>query len=262
MQSDLFSSNSAKRCDECHQIKSIDLYDKKTNGNVKNTCQNCISNRYKPVNKEKTCDTCHQIKSIDQYEKDINLRGGLRNTCKSCTSLRRNHPDNREWFLNLPHKINPETGKRYERGDKYKNKYVFGTASISRTNPDAIRNKTLTERQLITYDFEEFLRAYIKDRISHKKREYRIGALIHEIKITYKHLDEVFPRDMKCPILGISMRFGGSYDNSVQLDRINNDLGYLDGNVAWISAKANRAKGNLNSSELQQIANWLKDKGF
>jgi hypothetical protein len=63
-----------------------------------------------------------------------------------------------------------------------------------------------------------------------------------------------------CPALGMKLvvsddRVG---DCSPSLDRINPELGYIKGNVAVISHRANRIKNNATANELENIAKWLR----
>jgi hypothetical protein len=76
-----------------------------------------------------------------------------------------------------------------------------------------------------------------------------------------------FPEDIfipsYCPIFGIKLEKGlqGSpEDNSPSLDRIVPELGYVRGNVAVISNRANRIKMDATYNELFKIAEWLKTK--
>lgn len=65
-----------------------------------------------------------------------------------------------------------------------------------------------------------------------------------------------------CPVLGIPLfrNFGesGPGDNSPSIDRIRPELGYVPGNVAVISNRANRIKSNANLAELEKVTAWLK----
>lgn len=72
--------------------------------------------------------------------------------------------------------------------------------------------------------------------------------------------DVVIPE--RCPIFGmpLAMNSGGRpLDNSPSLDRIDNDLGYIKGNVSVISFRANRLKSNLTAIELKSFANWINN---
>jgi hypothetical protein len=64
----------------------------------------------------------------------------------------------------------------------------------------------------------------------------------------------------KCPVLGIELTYGMSRqgDSSPSMDRIVPDKGYVPGNVAIISMKANRLKSNGTLDEITKIYRWLK----
>ena len=66
----------------------------------------------------------------------------------------------------------------------------------------------------------------------------------------------------KCPILGIKLILNSSrpIDESPALDRINNALGYIRGNVVVISSRANRIKSDATASELFAIARFLEGR--
>lgn len=60
-----------------------------------------------------------------------------------------------------------------------------------------------------------------------------------------------------CPILGLELSYGGNRevhkDFSASLDRIDNNLGYVPGNVRIISTKANRLKSDASDLELFKL---------
>ena len=63
-----------------------------------------------------------------------------------------------------------------------------------------------------------------------------------------------------CPILGLPIKkaIDGNRDLSPSLDRIDNDKGYIKGNIQVISFKANAMKLTADKSELINFANWVK----
>lgn len=63
-----------------------------------------------------------------------------------------------------------------------------------------------------------------------------------------------------CPVLGVKLTFGAARNNfsSPSLDRIIPSLGYVKGNVAVISLRANVIKSDGSALELRQVANWLE----
>lgn len=63
-----------------------------------------------------------------------------------------------------------------------------------------------------------------------------------------------------CPILGIELKHGGSLSergSSPSLDKIIPQLGYVLGNIAVISHRANNIKNNATADEHRRIADWM-----
>jgi len=60
-----------------------------------------------------------------------------------------------------------------------------------------------------------------------------------------------------CPVLG--EKFGASNtDMAPTLDRVNNDFGYVKGNVVVISKKANRLKSNASIEDVRKVLQYMK----
>lgn len=64
-----------------------------------------------------------------------------------------------------------------------------------------------------------------------------------------------------CPILGIPLVYGkagmGWNDNQAQLDRIDNSKGYVEGNVQFISGRANRIKNDSTFEEIEKLYKFM-----
>lgn len=69
------------------------------------------------------------------------------------------------------------------------------------------------------------------------------------------------PVPLLCPALGLTLKstFGCASDGSPSLDRLIPELGYVVGNVAWISFKANRIKNDSTLEELENVARWTRE---
>jgi len=67
-----------------------------------------------------------------------------------------------------------------------------------------------------------------------------------------------------CPVLNIPLfvSIGRMTNNSPSLDRIDNDRGYIPGNVLVISNRANKIKGNSTPDELIRIGMFYKSYGY
>ncbi len=65
-----------------------------------------------------------------------------------------------------------------------------------------------------------------------------------------------------CPILGIPLKFSlrQAAHNSPSIDRIIPDLGYVPGNIAIISHRANMLKGDGTADEHEKIAAYIRRK--
>jgi hypothetical protein len=63
-----------------------------------------------------------------------------------------------------------------------------------------------------------------------------------------------------CPALGVKLEQGRNckQPNSPSLDRIIPSKGYVKGNVAVISLRANQIKNDASVEDLQKVLDWLK----
>jgi len=97
---------------------------------------------------------------------------------------------------------------------------------------------------------------------SARQRAKRKGV---PFSITLEYLRSI--AEDKCPIFHTDFSWGraglgkGKFkDNAPQLDRIIPELGYVIGNVAFISHRANRIKDNGTMQEHYDIADWIWDR--
>jgi hypothetical protein len=80
----------------------------------------------------------------------------------------------------------------------------------------------------------------------------------HEYAIT---VGDLGPVPQSCPILNIPLQINGRSgprDNSPSIDRIDSQKGYVPGNVAWMSYRANRLKNDGTADEHRRIADWME----
>ena len=80
--------------------------------------------------------------------------------------------------------------------------------------------------------------------------------------LTAEYLSKIWPEDGVCPALKIKMKKGqsnggGAY-NSPSIDRIIPDLGYIKGNVHWISKRANQIMSDATPDQVIQVGAYLK----
>jgi hypothetical protein len=97
--------------------------------------------------------------------------------------------------------------------------------------------------------------------LSARARAARLGL---EFSITIDDINRVWPADGRCPALGITLQRcpGNQGDTSPSLDRLKPELGYVVGNIAVLSQKANQIKNNGQLAELEQIVDWMRAQGL
>lgn len=98
----------------------------------------------------------------------------------------------------------------------------------------------------------------------------RISRIIQETRSRCKKSGLPFdltPEDLSipevCPVLGIPIRLDNSRisDTSPSLDRLIPEKGYVKGNVAVISQRANVIKNCGTAAEHEAIARWMREQG-
>jgi hypothetical protein len=103
-------------------------------------------------------------------------------------------------------------------------------------------------------------RSNIGNALRHAETRAAAASLPCDINIDY--LQRIFPKDGRCPVLLIPLVWGFGNDSSPSLDRTIPNLGYVRGNVAFISGRANRIKSDATTEELFAVAKYLKDMDF
>lgn len=82
------------------------------------------------------------------------------------------------------------------------------------------------------------------------------NARRHKVPFTISVEDIVIPE--KCPILEIHLQSRGkSRDSAPSLDRVIPELGYVAGNIAVISNRANRIKSDATLDELKKLIVYM-----
>lgn len=74
--------------------------------------------------------------------------------------------------------------------------------------------------------------------------------------LTPEYLESIYTDT--CPVFGTEFEEGKCNHYSATLDRIDPSKGYVQGNVCFISHRANRIKYDATPKELEQILEWYK----
>lgn len=101
--------------------------------------------------------------------------------------------------------------------------------------------------------------AKAKDPALYLWKSARGRASVKRIPFTILPADVSVPE--RCPVLDIVLKPAGrgqpgGMDASPSIDRIDNDLGYVPGNILVVSWRANRLKSDATPSELTAVANF------
>ena len=149
-------------------------------------------------------------------------------------------------------RLNPKTGKPFELGYQREDGLFFTGYS-----------KRIAKK---TGYFEEKWQVDL-NRLA---MQTRIGGYKHTAKkfnvpfnLTIEYLESI--KTDACPVFKTPFEWqrfgqGSQTGQSPTLDRIIPELGYVEGNVVWISALANRIKSNATEKELYAVADWLHHK--
>ena len=136
------------------------------------------------------------------------------------------------------------------------------------------KEKILSRQKKRSVEKRQYIKDYQKQFYSEKEgrivrflagAKKRAKAKNLEFNLTLNYLRSIAIDE--CPIFNLKLdwtswgeRNQQAIENSPSLDRINSKKGYIEGNVIWLSWKANRLKSDATSEDLYTIAKWLKQK--
>lgn len=242
---DPYQDDTLKQCPKCKQELVRSMFgrdDEKTDG--LNICccmchQTQITHRQKANTKK--CSKCKQELEHSMFRISYRTADGLSAQCRTCYSQaaaeRRKNP------------VDPNT----KRCSKCKQRLPFSMFRRSYTHasghyPRCLAcDKQSTGRSYKQQDPRKKIFSAAKRRAKERGREFSI-TLDDIVMPTY------------CPVLHIPLRAGKGKlcHNSPSLDRIDNNLGYIPGNVRIISWRANSLKSNGTLEEFLLVVEDLR----
>lgn len=176
----------------------------------------------------RTCTRCEQEKDLSDFE-------GTRKVCKECRKVyyqshRLKHKAERNAYSRQYRQENPDVVK-----DNWQSYYERNKERLKARQKEKYRTNTV--RHLL---------------YAAKQRSEKFG-----FPFDINESDLVIPE--KCPILGIPLEIGGRFKaNSPSIDKIVPEKGYVKGNVAIMSFRANQIKGTATLTELKSLVNFLE----
>lgn len=203
----------------------------------------------------KVCKRCGKELPLSEFYDVPSMTSGKDNTCKNC---RREMKTGKRiadtlfcpvcerqlpYYKFLPSKRG-DTGRMWCCKECYDNKPNMSDNNFRKTYDEEF--KKLIYRQKRESRIRNFTHAMY---IAAKNRARRRG-----IEFNIEESDIVIP-DI-CPLLEIPIEYGtrANYDRSPSLDRIDNNKGYIKGNVWVISQKANAMKNSATFEELKTFS--------
>ena len=91
-------------------------------------------------------------------------------------------------------------------------------------------------------------------------RSAKARAKLNNLEFNLELSDIIVP--ILCPVFGTLLKPNdrGMSDNSPTLDRVDPNKGYIKGNIAVISWRANTLKKNGSVEEFQKLLDWMKNQ--
>lgn len=115
---------------------------------------------------------------------------------------------------------------------------------------ECVKKTKKNYRKAIKHELDGICRSMLRGA---KKRSHKKG--LPQPDFDWKFLKEIYPKDAKCPILGLELRPSDKIisPNSPTLDRIDPTKPYTKDNVVIICNRANRLKSNASFEELTKL---------
>jgi hypothetical protein len=148
----------------------------------------------------------------------------------------------------LKRRLNPDTGEEFKEGDTNADGKIFATYVSQEISNGFVGEYWVTDEQFLKRKISQSLRR-AKDRAKQKDLDFNL---------TLDYLFKIFPKDYVCPVFETTMEWLGDKSNSPSIDRIIPDLGYVEGNVAFISGTANTLKLHRTPDVLRKIAAYVE----
>lgn len=214
----------------------------------------------------KVCCKCGVEKDLTQFYNAKRAKDGKDCYCKDCRRLLKQTPQAKlyAYEYNRRPEVREAMTKRahddpgFIQREKERQERRATAPERRKAWSQSPERKKIEKERKSTPEYKEYMRKYWKDhpeqilvyRAEERARKFGITATITE--------EDVRIPDF-CPILGIKLCPGDKWDcsTSPSLDRIIPERGYVPGNIAVISHRANQLKGEGTAEEHRKIADWI-----
>ena len=214
----------------------------------------------------KICQHCNQNKEISKFSKNIRRKDGIHNWCKNCCKI-----SYKIYYEKNKNKIK-QRKKRYNKTNETKiqqQKKQYRKENKKQISDYNKMHYASNQETMLNRSVEYKKKNISKWMLTQSKQRAKSKNIAHTI--TSEHIENKLEEcknnngEYICPVLGIKMQshVGKGYkrgqDNSLSLDRINSNKGYIPSNIAIISFRANVLKSNGTAEEHLKIAAFILD---
>lgn len=213
----LKNTRECKKCKIRKDLTMFESYTRKNKVSHRTICKDCIY-MLRDSDIYTKCQVCHKFKDRSLFPKSSNASIGIELTCKSCKKKAK-------VASGIPQIINRDRKGRYKSDPEFRQRLK---------NHSKLYREKYKERHMLS--------------------QARIRARNSNLPFNITVEDIVIPKT--CPILGIELVINNKKRlwNSASLDKVDNTLGYVKGNVRVISYMANHMKGKFTRQELEMFS--------
>lgn len=174
------------------------------------------------------------------------IRSVVDNGCTACKRERAKKRYERSDVKARQQELRREKQEHYKEYNKqYRQQHPERAAEYNKRANQARRVKCMND-----------LRTLLIERCNSAKQRAKAKQLDYNLTIDY--VLSIYPTDNRCPVFGVEFDFSRSNPSlSPTIDRIDNNRGYVEGNVWFICGRANTLKNDSNLVELKMLVEAL-----
>ena len=146
---------------------------------------------------------------------------------------------------------------RYQNDPEFREKEKARRRKYTATHPEQGKVQNQRWKEKISVLGSD---AFFTDRLSTIRLRAKEKGF--DFNLTKQYLKDIYPKDNKCPALGIEFKVGteGGRATSPSVDRIDNSKGYIKGNIIWVSSLANMIMTSATPQQVLDVGKFFKNQ--